>query len=116
MDEQCLYMRVSGNNMGVLIGRRGDTLNALQYLTSLIANRGDGPYRRVIVDTENYRRKREETLKRLARRMAEQVRHNGKPLSLEPMNPYERRVCCMRRYRAIHMLQHTVRARNRAGM
>ncbi len=92
IDEQCLYMRVSGDNMGVLIGRRGDTLNALQYLTSLVANRGEGPYRRVIVDTENYRVKREETLVRLARRMAEQVKRTGKPMALEPMNPYERRV------------------------
>lgn len=91
-DEQCLYMRVSGESMGVLIGRRGETLNALQYLTSLVANRGEGPYKRIIVDTENYRRKREDTLRRLARRKAEQVRKSGKPLSLEPMNPYERRV------------------------
>jgi len=91
-DEQCLYMRVSGNGMGVLIGRRGDTLNALQYLTSLIANRKDSPYKRIIVDTENYRRKREETLARLARRMADQVKRTGKPMVLEPMNPYERRV------------------------
>ena len=92
LDEQCLYMRVSGDNMGVLIGRRGDTLNALQYLTSLVANRGEGPYKRIIVDTENYRIKREETLVRLARRMAEQVKRTGKPMALEPMNPYERRV------------------------
>jgi spoIIIJ-associated protein len=92
LDEQILYMRVSGDNMGVLIGRRGDTLNALQYLTSLVANKGEGAYKRIIVDTENYRIKREETLIRLARRMAEQVQRTGKPLSLEPMNPYERRV------------------------
>ncbi len=92
LDEQCLYMRVSGDNMGVLIGRRGDTLNALQYLVSLVANKGEGPYKRIIVDTENYRIKREETLMRLARRMAEQVKRTGTPLALEPMNPYERRV------------------------
>jgi spoIIIJ-associated protein len=91
-DDQCLYMRVSGDNMGVLIGRRGDTLNALQYLTSLVANRAEGPYKRVVVDTENYRLKREQTLERLAKRMAEQVERTGNPLSLEPMNPYERRV------------------------
>ena len=61
-------------------------------MTSLVANRGEGPYKRIIVDTENYRIKREETLVRLARRMAEQVKRTGAPLSLEPMNPYERRV------------------------
>ena len=91
-DGQCLYMRVSGSSMGVLIGRRGETLNALQYLTSLVANREDGPYKRIVVDTENYRIKREETLTRLAKRMAEDVRRSGKPMALEPMNPYERRV------------------------
>lgn len=91
-DGQCLYMRVSGPSMGVLIGRRGETLNALQYLTSLVANREDGPYKRIVVDTENYRIKREETLTRLAKRMAEDVRRSGKPMALEPMNPYERRV------------------------
>ncbi len=91
-DGQCLYMRISGPSMGVLIGRRGETLNALQYLTSLVANKQEGPYRRVVVDTEDYRLKREETLKRLAKRMAEDVRRSGKSISLEPMNPYERRV------------------------
>lgn len=91
-DESSLYLRISGPSMGILIGRRGETLNALQYLTSLIANRQEGEYRRVIVDTENYRGRREETLKRLAKRMAEDVRRTGKPVSMEPMNPYERRI------------------------
>lgn len=90
--ESGLYLRISGPSMGILIGRRGETLNALQYLTSLIANRQEGEYRRVIVDTENYRGRREDTLKRLAKRMAEDVRRSGKPVSLEPMNPYERRI------------------------
>ena len=90
--ESGLYLRISGPSMGILIGRRGETLNALQYLTSLIANRQEGEYRRVIVDTENYRGRREDTLKRLARRMAEDVRRSGKSVSLEPMNPYERRI------------------------
>lgn len=91
-DGQCMYMRISGPSMGVLIGRRGETLNALQYLTSLVANKQEGPYRRVVVDTEDYRLKREATLRRLAKRMAEDVRRSGKSISLEPMNPYERRV------------------------
>ncbi len=90
--ESGLYLRISGPSMGILIGRRGETLNALQYLTSLIANRQEGEYRRVIVDTENYRGRREDTLKRLAKRMAEDVRRSGKSVSLEPMNPYERRI------------------------
>lgn len=90
--EKGLYLRISGPSMGILIGRRGETLNALQYLTSLIANRQEGDYRRVIVDTENYRVRREDTLKRLAKRMAEDVRRTGKSVSLEPMNPYERRI------------------------
>lgn len=91
-DSDSLYLKISGPSMGILIGRRGETLNALQYLTSLIANRQEGEYRRVIVDTENYRGRREETLKRLAKRMAEDVRRTGKPVSMEPMNPYERRI------------------------
>ena len=90
--ESGLYLRISGPSMGILIGRRGETLNALQYLTSLIANRQEGEYRRVIVDTENYQGRREDTLKRLAKRMAEDVRRSGKSVSLEPMNPYERRI------------------------
>ncbi|MBQ9988246.1 MAG: Jag N-terminal domain-containing protein [Clostridia bacterium] len=91
-DDSSLYMRVSGNNMGILIGRRGDTLNALQYLTSLVANRKEGPFRRIVVDTENYRTKRDQTLVRLAKRMASDVARTGKPVTMEPMNPYERRI------------------------
>ncbi len=91
-DEKSLYLRIAGPSMGLLIGRRGETLNALQYLTSLIANRQEHDYHRVVVDTENYRVRREETLKRLAKRKAEDARRTGKPIALEPMNPYERRI------------------------
>lgn len=92
VDESCVYLRLSGESMGVLIGRRGETLNSLQYLCNLVANHNQSDYKRVVVDTENYRIKREETLKRLAKRMAENARRSGKPIELEPMNPYERRV------------------------
>lgn len=91
-DEKCLYMRLSGDTMGIIIGRRGETLNAIQYLCSLVANRNDGPYKRIVVDTENYRDKRDQTLVRLAHKKAEEAHTTGKKIVLEPMNPYERRV------------------------
>jgi len=77
-----------------LIGRRGETLDALQYLVSLVANRNrkEEGYMRVTLDTEGYRSRREETLRRLARRNATRVRQTGRPVSMEPMNPYERRI------------------------
>lgn len=87
-------LRIDSETMGILIGHRGETLDALQYLTSLVINRGrkeDG-FVRVTLDTENYRSKREETLQRLARKIASQVKATGKPRVLEPMNPYERRI------------------------
>ncbi|MBU3129500.1 protein jag [Clostridium tagluense] len=82
-----------GPNMGLLIGYRGETLDSLQYLVSLVVNKShDEEYKRVILDTENYRAKREETLKRLASKIAYKVRVSGRVLKLEPMNPYERRI------------------------
>lgn len=82
-----------GPNMGLLIGYRGETLDSLQYLVSLVINKNhDEEYKRVILDTENYRAKREETLKRLASKIAYKVRVSGRILKLEPMNPYERRI------------------------
>lgn len=82
-----------GPNMGILIGYRGETLDSLQYLVSLVVNKDhDEEYKRVILDTENYRYNRQETLKRLASKMANKVKLSGKTLKLEPMNPYERRV------------------------
>jgi spoIIIJ-associated protein len=82
-----------GPNMGLLIGYRGETLDSLQYLVSLVINKNhDEEYKRVILDTENYRAKREETLKRLASKIAYKVRISGRVLKLEPMNPYERRI------------------------
>lgn len=82
---------LSGTDLGVVIGRRGETLDALQYLASLAANNGDG-YTRIVLNTGNYREKRTETLQSLANRIANQVLRTGRSRSLEPMNPYERRV------------------------
>lgn len=81
-----------GENLGILIGRRGETLDALQYLTSLQVNKGREGYIRVTLDTENYRAKREDSLRRLAQRMANRAVKTGRRVVLEPMNPYERRV------------------------
>ena len=90
--EEQLRMQMSGENMSLLIGRRGETLDALQYLTSLTVNRGREDYLRISIDTENYRAKREEALRKLAVRMAGRAKKSGKRVSLEPMNPYERRI------------------------
>lgn len=87
-----LQVQMIGDTLGVLIGRRGETLDALQYLTSLQVNKGREEYLRVTLDTEHYRAKREEALRRLAERMANRARRTGHRVALEPMNPYERRV------------------------
>ena len=81
-----------GDTLGILIGRRGETLDAIQYLTSLQVNRGNDEYVRVVLDTENYRAKREDSLRRLAVRMANRAQKTGRRVVMEPMNPYERRV------------------------
>ena len=90
--EEQLRMQMAGENMSLLIGRRGETLDALQYLTSLNINRTREDYLRVSIDTENYRAKREEALRKLAVRMAGRAKKSGKRVALEPMNPYERRI------------------------
>ena len=87
-----VFANMTGDTLGILIGRRGETLDALQYLTSLKVNRGQEGYTRVTLDTENYRAKREEALTRLANRMANRAVKTGRKVSLEPMNPYERRI------------------------
>ena len=87
-----VYGYINGDTLGVLIGRRGETLDAVQYLTSLKVNRDREGYIRVTLDTENYRAKREDTLIRLANRMANRALRTGRKVSLEPMNPYERRI------------------------
>lgn len=87
-----LKLDLSGRGMGILIGRRGETLDALQYLTSLVVNNGKSEYTKIMLDTEDYRKKREDTLRRLAARLADRVQNSGKRVVLEPMNPYERRI------------------------
>ena len=91
-EEGTLNIDLNGDEMGVLIGKRGQTLDSVQYLTSLVVNKGNGPYVRVKVDTEDYRRRRKETLENLARNIASKVKRTRKPVFLEPMNPYERRI------------------------
>jgi len=90
--EDNVSVAMMGDTLGILIGRRGDTLDALQYLTSLHVNKHRDAYLRVSLDTENYRQKREEALTKLAMRMAARARKTGKKVTLEPMNPYERRI------------------------
>ena len=91
-EEHEVSIDLEGDDMGVLIGKRGQTLDSLQYLTSLVVNKGSDDYIRVKVDTENYRERRRATLENLARNIAQKVKRTRKPVSLEPMNPYERRV------------------------
>jgi len=87
-----VFATLDGDPQGILIGRRGETLDALQYLTSLKVNKGREEYIRVTIDSEGYRQKREEALIRLANRMANRARKTGRRVSMEPMNPYERRI------------------------
>ncbi|MFG6368394.1 MAG: protein jag [Lachnospiraceae bacterium] len=87
-----LEVDLSGDEMGVLIGKRGQTLDSLQYLISLVINKGTTEYIRVKVDTENYRQRRKETLENLAKNISYKVKRTRRPVSLEPMNPYERRI------------------------
>jgi spoIIIJ-associated protein len=91
-DENNLFLTINGNDIGIVIGRRGETLDALQYLTSLVVNKQDESYKRVVLDIENYRQKREDTLIKLAKRLADKVKKYRKSITLEPMNPYERRI------------------------
>lgn len=91
-EEGALCIEMNGDNMGILIGKRGQTLDSLQYLVSLVVNKDTEDYIRVKVDTEDYRRRRKETLENLAKNIAYKVKRTKRPVSLEPMNPYERRV------------------------
>ena len=90
--EETVKINLIGSEMGVLIGKRGQTLDSLQYLTSLVINKNSEGYLKVKLDTENYRERRKETLENLARNIASKVKRTRKPVSLEPMNPYERRI------------------------
>ena len=91
-EEGALCIEMEGENMGILIGKRGQTLDSLQYLTNRVANKMQDGYVRVKLDTENYRQRRKETLENLAKNIAHKVKKNRKSFALEPMNPYERRI------------------------
>ena len=91
--DDAVRMNIYGDNMGIIIGYRGETLDSLQYLTSLVLNKDHNePYRKIILDAENYRLKREQTLRNLAEKTAARVIKSGRAFKLEPMNPYERRI------------------------
>ena len=91
-EDGSLEVDFEGEDMGVLIGKRGQTLDSLQYLTSLVVNKGQENYIRVKLDTEDYRRRRKDTLENLAKGIAYKVKKSRRPVVLEPMNPYERRI------------------------
>ena len=91
-DSNVVNVDLKGDDMGVLIGKRGQTLDSLQYLANRVANKHQEGYVRVKLDTENYRARREETLRHLAKNIAHKVKRNRRPVALEPMNPYERRI------------------------
>jgi len=94
-EDNVLYIDVkdiSPSDMGILIGKRGNTLDSIQYLLSLALNKKREDYLKVVVDSEGYREKREETLIKLANKMAEKAKYSRRPVKLEPMNPYERRI------------------------
>lgn len=91
-EEEVININLVGDDMGVLIGKRGQTLDSLQYLVSLVANKESDKYYRVKLDTENYRDRRKATLESLAKNIAYKVKRTRRPVSLEPMNPYERRI------------------------
>jgi spoIIIJ-associated protein len=92
LDDKTLNVSIEGKDMALLIGRRGQTLDSLQYLVSLVVNKDSEDYIRVMLDTENYRVKREETLVKLAHKLAHKAKQYRKDIMLEPMNPYERRI------------------------
>ncbi len=91
-EEKEIQIELKGEEMGMLIGKRGQTLDSLQYLTSLVANKKSEDYIKIKIDTENYRQRRKETIENLARNVASKVKKTGRPAFLEPMNPYERRI------------------------
>ena len=91
-EEHIIEVEVKGDDMGILIGKRGQTLDSLQYLTNLAINKHSDEYYKVKIDTEDYRKRRKETLENLAKNIAYKVKRTKRPVSLEPMNPFERRI------------------------
>jgi spoIIIJ-associated protein len=92
LEDNVVYLDIAGKNMAIIIGKRGQTLDSLQYLVSLYINRKREQYMRVVLDTEDYRNRRKKTLEKLAHRMADKAKRMRKDIILEPMNPYERRI------------------------
>ena len=92
MEEHIIEVELKGDDMGILIGKRGQTLDSLQYLTNLAINKHSDEYYKVKIDTEDYRKRRKETLENLAKNIAYKVKRTKRPVSLEPMNPFERRI------------------------
>jgi spoIIIJ-associated protein len=92
VNDECIFIEVSGADAKTVIGKRGQTLDSIQYLTNLVANKEKEAYQRVIIDVEGYRSRREKTLERLAAKLARKVQKSGRSVRLEPMNPYERKV------------------------
>ena len=91
-DNKHIVIEMKGDDMGTIIGKRGQTLDSIQYLTNLVVNKGEYPYMNVTLDTEDYRAKRQKTLEQLAFNLAKKAKHNRRNITLEPMNPYERRI------------------------
>lgn len=91
-DNKHIVIDMQGDDMGTIIGKRGQTLDSIQYLTNLVVNKGEYPYMNVTLDTEDYRAKRQKTLEQLAFNLAKKAKHNRRNITLEPMNPYERRI------------------------
>lgn len=91
-DNKHIFIDMKGDDMGTIIGKRGQTLDSIQYLTNLVVNKGEYPYMNVTLGTEGYRAKRQKTLEQLAFNLAKKAKHNRRNITLEPMNPYERRI------------------------
>ncbi|MFA5527068.1 MAG: RNA-binding cell elongation regulator Jag/EloR [Peptostreptococcales bacterium] len=92
LEDNIIHINIEGKDSGIIIGKRGHTLDSFQYLTSLVVNKNREEYLRVIINAENYREKREQILENLAKRLADKVQKTGRNVRLEPMNPYERRI------------------------
>lgn len=92
LKDKQLLINLTGDDMGILIGKRGQTLDSIQYIVNLVVNKGNAPYLSITLDTENYRQRRKDTLESLAYNLAKKVRQTGQKVVLEPMNPYERRI------------------------
>ena len=90
-----IFVNLEGDDLGILIGRRGETLDSVQFLANLFINKSKEDYKKVIVDVEDYRKKREDTLRNLAERLSQKVKRTGRKISLEPMSPHERRIIHM---------------------